>query len=66
MISALSGGKWKMRVTSYRLGNEFTCVVDNVDPGANIARATAPTREEAESRATQTARTMLKRTRVVT
>jgi hypothetical protein len=42
---------FKMHIVSYRLGDTFYCIVDNVDPGANIARAEAPTREEAESTA---------------
>jgi len=42
---------FKMHVVSYRLGDNFYCIVDNVDPGANISRAKASTREEAESKA---------------
>ena len=56
---------WKARVTSYRVGDQFHCVVDNVSPGAWIARATAATREEAEREATGQAEERLARTRIV-
>jgi len=49
-------GRVKLRVSSYRLGDEFVCTVDNIDPGAVIARARKPTREEAEAAALQRAR----------
>jgi len=42
---------FKIHIVSYRLGEKFYCTVDNVDPGANISRAEAQTREEAESKA---------------
>ena len=48
-------GKWRIRIKSYQLGDAYICSVDNVDPGAVIARATAPTREEAEFRAVEQA-----------
>ncbi len=38
---------WKVNVTSYYIGGQYYCHVDNVDPGAVIARTEAPTREEA-------------------
>lgn len=50
---------FKMHVVSYRLGDSFYCVIDNVDPGANIARAEASSREEAESKAVTKARERL-------
>ncbi len=60
-IQELDG--WKVRLTSYRLGNTYHCTADNVDPGAWIARAQGATREEAESRASERARQLLGRTR---
>ncbi|MFZ1082418.1 MAG: hypothetical protein WAO19_10890 [Candidatus Kryptoniota bacterium] len=42
---------FKIHIVSYRLGEKFYCTVDNVDPGANIARAEAQTQDEAESKA---------------
>jgi len=49
-------GTLKIRVTSYRLADEYVCKVDNVDPGAIIARARADRREEAERRAIELAK----------
>ena len=40
-IQELDG--WKVRLTSYRLGNTYHCTADNVDPGAWIARAQGAT-----------------------
>ena len=54
---------WKMNIVSYRLGVRFFCTIDNVDPGARLARGEAETREEAESRALETARRYLSQTR---
>lgn len=42
---------WPVHLTSYRIGETFYCNADNVSPGANIARATGSTREEAEKKA---------------
>jgi ribosomal protein L16/L10AE len=42
---------FRVRLVSYRLGNEFYCAADNVDPGAVIARARGETRAEAEASA---------------
>jgi hypothetical protein len=53
---------WKVKLTSYRLGNTFHCTADNVEPGAWIARAQGATREEAEERACQRATELLGRT----
>lgn len=54
---------WPVRVTSYRLGNQFIATADNVSPGANLARHKGATREEAESQVLERAREMLARTR---
>jgi len=59
-----SVGEWRMRVVSYRLGDTWTCVIDNVDPGAVIARAHGASREAAEAEAEATATRRLERTRV--
>ncbi len=44
-------GKWTVRIRSYQLGDAYICTVDNVSPGAVIARSTAATRADAESKA---------------
>jgi len=54
---------WKVKLTSYRLGDTFHCTADNVEPGAWLARTTGPTREEAEKQALERARQLLSRTR---
>lgn len=36
-----------IRITSYKIGDEFYCHVSNVDPGATISRASAITKEAA-------------------
>ncbi|HLC25297.1 MAG TPA: hypothetical protein VJM80_00840 [bacterium] len=59
-------GRWKINIVSYRLGDAYLCTVDNVEPGAVLARGKGPTREEAEKKAIQKAEEMLKRTRVIT
>ncbi len=53
---------WKVRLTSYKLGSEYLCKVDNVSPGAWLARATGATREVAEEKALKRARELLSRT----
>jgi len=54
---------WKINVVSYRLGERFYCTVDNVDPGARLARGEGQNRGEAESRALEKARRYLSQTR---
>jgi hypothetical protein len=54
---------WPVRIVSYKLRGSFQCKVDNVDPGAVIARAHGTTREEAEQEAVQKARMRLSLTR---
>jgi hypothetical protein len=58
-----SVGRWRVRLLSYRLGGEFFCSADNVDPGANLARARGPSREQAEAQALAQASARLARTR---
>lgn len=55
---------WPVRIVSYQAGDRFHCQIDNVEPGANIARAIADTREEAERKAIEDATRRLARTRV--
>jgi len=57
-------GEWRVRLVSYRMGLEFVCTADNVDPAANIARASGTSREEVEAKAMALARERLSRTRV--
>jgi hypothetical protein len=54
---------WRVRLCSYRLGDEYHCTADNVEPGANIARARGATREEAERSALERAGERLATTR---
>jgi len=55
---------WPVGIVSYRLGERFICEVDNVDPGARVARAEGATREDAERTALATAERRLGRTQV--
>jgi hypothetical protein len=55
---------WEIGITSYKLGGRYCCEVDNVSPGARLARGEGPTRGEAEAQALNQAREMLARTRV--
>ena len=59
----IESGEWKIRLHSYRLGNEYFCTADNVDPGAWLARAQGASREEAEERAGKRALELLGRRR---
>lgn len=55
---------WPVGIVSYRLGDRFICEIDNVSPGARIARGDGSTREEAERQALDAANRRLARTRV--
>jgi hypothetical protein len=55
---------WDIGIASYKLGGRYCCEVDNVSPGARLARGEGATREEAEADAVNKAREMLARTRV--
>ncbi len=46
---------YTVHITSYRLGEVYHCTVDNVDPGAVIARSKGSSREEAEATALRSA-----------
>jgi len=54
---------WPIHLISYRLGESWVCKVDNVSPGALIARSTGRTREAAEQEATSKAEKRLAATR---
>ena len=53
---------WPVHIVSYRLNDVWHCTVDNVDPGANVSRATGDSRESAESEAIDKATRRLSRT----
>ncbi len=53
---------WPVKLTSYRVGNEYVCQADNVSPGACLARFTAATPEEAEAQAISKAKHLLGKT----
>ena len=55
---------FEMHLLSYRLEKAYYCTVDNVDPGAVIARAKGATREEAEAQAVAKAKERLLLTRI--
>jgi len=54
---------WPVRLTTFKLGDTYHCTVDNVSPGARIARTEGKTKEEAEQKATEVAERRLARTR---
>lgn len=56
-------GDWQVRITSFRLGDEYFAKADNVSPGAWLARAAADTKERAEEEVLQHATARLARTR---
>lgn len=56
-------GGWKVRLTSYRLGDKCYCKADNVEPGACISRSQGITKEEAEQKAISQSEKFLSQTR---
>ena len=38
---------WPVSITSYKIGTTYYCHVDNIDPGATIARTQGATYDEA-------------------
>jgi len=42
---------WEVNLRTYQIGDIYYCKADNVSPGANIARSSGATREEAEKKA---------------
>ena len=55
---------WPVNIISYKLGDLYYCTVDNVSPGARLARGAGITREEAERQALDTAQRLLASTRI--
>lgn len=55
---------WPVGIVTYRLGEHYICEIDNVSPGARIARAQAASREDAERQALAAATRRLGRTRI--
>ncbi|MGA9365164.1 MAG: hypothetical protein WBW16_12435 [Bacteroidota bacterium] len=55
---------FEIHLLSYRLDKTYYCTVDNVDPGAVIARAKGATREEAEAKAIAKAKERILQTRI--
>lgn len=58
-------GPWKINIISYRLGDLYFCTVDNVEPGATLARGQGSTRDEAEEKAVRKAEQSLAGTGVM-
>jgi len=54
---------WPVKITNYRLGNQYVCQVEDMTVGPCLARFTAPTAEEAESQALSKARHLLRKTK---
>jgi hypothetical protein len=54
---------WPIGVTSYLLGDVWICHIDNVSPGAIIARGRGGSREQAENAALEIAKKRLRSTR---
>ena len=54
---------WPVRVVSYCVGPIWYAAVENIDPGAKIARADGSSREEAERIAIEKACARLEQTR---
>ena len=54
---------WPINIVSYRIGERYYCTIDNVDPGARIARSEGQTRDEAEQAALTKATKYLGQTR---
>ncbi len=54
---------WEVGIVSYKLGERYYCKIDNVSPGAAIARGEGTTREQARAQALAQAKDRLSRTR---
>lgn len=54
---------WPARVRSYRIGERWCARVDNVSPGATVARGDGSSRDEAEDKALGRARDRFAATR---
>ncbi len=56
---------WPVHMVTYKLGDIWICKIDNVSPGAQVARSRADTREDAESNCREKAERRLAGTRRV-
>ena len=56
---------WPVNITTYQLGHQYYCTVDNVSPGAWIAKSEGSSREDAEKRAIERATELLAKTRKI-
>jgi hypothetical protein len=54
---------WQVNISSYRADDVWHAKADNVSPGANLARGTGATREEAETSVLKRAEELLARTK---
>jgi len=50
-----------VRITTYKIGDEYYCHIANTDPGATIARAAGSTEKEARQKAMQKVMERLKK-----
>jgi len=57
-------GGWPAGVTTYRIGTTWICKIDNVSPGATVARGRGASRDEAVQAASASATRRLAATRV--
>ena len=62
-VTELELSGWPVRITSYRIGMTWHAKADNVSPGANIARAKAEGRQQAEAKVIERASERLGATR---
>jgi hypothetical protein len=54
---------WPIHIVTYRIGDVYYCMIDNVDPGARFARAQGATRQDLERTALEKAAEYLSQTR---
>lgn len=54
---------WPVHLVTFKLDGKYHVKADNVSPGANLARITADTKEDAENQAIARARELLSRTK---
>ena len=56
-------GGWQVNLTTYQLGEKWHAKVDNVSPGASLARFVSDSREDAEAKVLARAKELLSRTK---
>lgn len=54
---------WDVTIITYKIGDQYHCVIDNVSPGATLARTEGSTLEQAETDAIGIAEERLSNTR---